>query len=306
MPVGEIVGESEAARDHRIRDLMLEKQRLRHDMDEKKTNVNALKAQRRELLAQLRARKERDLELNEEFLRAMEKRRLELPRTTSLFTPDTLPMTTEYKLDFNDQPPSETKDGAFASPTLEKGQDQHAPSSLGVLTNISHSLSSLNILDDVASASVPSPVNSTDDMCMSSKSSSANQDVVLDRDTKKKELIERVMNYFSTFFASGISEVTSGTPSVTGKRNESRRNDSLSTGSSRGDGSRNPSKRKREDAPDNNSDDKTSRQFHRQTNGEDLVQNLKFACPYFQRDRRKYQRWRSCPGPGWDTVHRVK
>ena len=32
----------------------------------------------------------------------------------------------------------------------------------------------------------------------------------------------------------------------------------------------------------------------------------KFACPYFKRNPKKYRQWTSCPGPGWDEVHRVK
>ncbi|KAK1752041.1 hypothetical protein QBC47DRAFT_306505 [Echria macrotheca] len=32
----------------------------------------------------------------------------------------------------------------------------------------------------------------------------------------------------------------------------------------------------------------------------------KFACPYFKRNPKKYSKWTSCPGPGWDEVHRVK
>lgn len=32
----------------------------------------------------------------------------------------------------------------------------------------------------------------------------------------------------------------------------------------------------------------------------------KFACPYFKRNKTKYSKWTSCPGPGWDEVHRVK
>jgi hypothetical protein len=32
----------------------------------------------------------------------------------------------------------------------------------------------------------------------------------------------------------------------------------------------------------------------------------KFACPYFKRNPNKYRQWTSCPGPGWDEVHRVK
>jgi len=32
----------------------------------------------------------------------------------------------------------------------------------------------------------------------------------------------------------------------------------------------------------------------------------KFACPYYKRNPGKYGKWTSCPGPGWDEVHRVK
>jgi hypothetical protein len=37
-----------------------------------------------------------------------------------------------------------------------------------------------------------------------------------------------------------------------------------------------------------------------------LINSPLYACPYFKRNRTKYQRWRGCPGPGWDSVHRVK
>jgi hypothetical protein len=36
------------------------------------------------------------------------------------------------------------------------------------------------------------------------------------------------------------------------------------------------------------------------------VRLRKFACPFFKRNPDKHQRWRSCAGPGWETVHRVK
>jgi hypothetical protein len=32
----------------------------------------------------------------------------------------------------------------------------------------------------------------------------------------------------------------------------------------------------------------------------------RFACPYFKHDPQKYKYFRSCPGPGWDRIHRVK
>ena len=34
--------------------------------------------------------------------------------------------------------------------------------------------------------------------------------------------------------------------------------------------------------------------------------SLRFACPYFKRDSQRHSERRSCRGPGWDTVHRVK
>jgi len=32
----------------------------------------------------------------------------------------------------------------------------------------------------------------------------------------------------------------------------------------------------------------------------------KLACPYYKRNPQRYGKWTSCPGPGWDEVHRVK
>lgn len=34
--------------------------------------------------------------------------------------------------------------------------------------------------------------------------------------------------------------------------------------------------------------------------------SLKFACPFFKRDPTHYQSERTCVGPGWTTIHRVK
>lgn len=38
----------------------------------------------------------------------------------------------------------------------------------------------------------------------------------------------------------------------------------------------------------------------------DSTQKRKFACPFYKHDKRSYQSWRVCSGPGWDSVHRVK
>jgi len=31
-----------------------------------------------------------------------------------------------------------------------------------------------------------------------------------------------------------------------------------------------------------------------------------FACPFFKRNPKKHRKWRSCAGPGWKSVHRLK
>lgn len=35
-------------------------------------------------------------------------------------------------------------------------------------------------------------------------------------------------------------------------------------------------------------------------------EDLKYACPYFKYNPAKYKDWRTCPGHGWNDVHRVK
>jgi hypothetical protein len=37
-----------------------------------------------------------------------------------------------------------------------------------------------------------------------------------------------------------------------------------------------------------------------------MTESSKFACPYFKYDTHKYKNWKTCPGPGWNDVHRVK
>lgn len=36
------------------------------------------------------------------------------------------------------------------------------------------------------------------------------------------------------------------------------------------------------------------------------AETKRLACPYYKRNPRKYCKWTSCPGPGWDEIHRVK
>ncbi|KAL6406688.1 hypothetical protein AUP68_09490 [Ilyonectria robusta] len=38
----------------------------------------------------------------------------------------------------------------------------------------------------------------------------------------------------------------------------------------------------------------------------DVTSQRRFACPFFKKNPLHFREWRSCPGPGWGTTHRVK
>ncbi|KAJ4289659.1 hypothetical protein N0V90_010988 [Kalmusia sp. IMI 367209] len=42
------------------------------------------------------------------------------------------------------------------------------------------------------------------------------------------------------------------------------------------------------------------------TTTEDSETGPRFACPFFKHDPNRYRNRRTCPGPGWPTVHRMK
>jgi hypothetical protein len=67
-------------------------------------------------------------------------------------------------------------------------------------------------------------------------------------------------------------------------------------------------KRQRDDGGDDGEDDNRNNGNKRlpRTPKAALSVSRKFACPYYKRDSENCHKWRSCSGPGWDTVHRVK
>jgi hypothetical protein len=62
-------------------------------------------------------------------------------------------------------------------------------------------------------------------------------------------------------------------------------------------------KRSREISQDEDADD----QGKRCSPGDDhVVGEKRLACPFFKRNSLKYKNERSCVGPGWSSVHRIK
>ena len=57
---------------------------------------------------------------------------------------------------------------------------------------------------------------------------------------------------------------------------------------------------------DDDGDNRRKKRPNIQHYGSGSEESRKLACPYYKRNRRKYCNWTSCPGPGWNEVHRLK
>lgn len=61
-----------------------------------------------------------------------------------------------------------------------------------------------------------------------------------------------------------------------------------------------------QDAPQDNGDGNgEERNGNKRAKRED-PEKLRFACPFFKHNPQKYKQVKTCCGPGWDTVHRLK
>lgn len=136
----------------------------------------------------------------------------------------------------------------------------------------------------------------------------------LDRDARKKILLDRLMNYFFTFLAArsplpGLHQTANGEPSSQprdGQGDWIGRTSAVAEKSSLDGQKRSRAEKQHEsDGEDGDEGDEERPRKRVRIRQGDPSRTL-FACPYFKRNRRKYQQWRSCPGPGWATVHRVK
>lgn len=123
-------------------------------------------------------------------------------------------------------------------------------------------------------------------------------------DTTRRQLVERVMVEFHSMLDQSSGFRSRG--NSTGSHNSGTSNaGDLWTGGS------GPSGRKRklegddDQEPPNEGRGEGSDKRPR-TSAEGHTNNHKFACPYFKRNSRRHTKYRSCVGPGWDTVHRIK
>lgn len=125
---------------------------------------------------------------------------------------------------------------------------------------------------------------------------------------RKRELVDRIMlDFYAMFDPSSRIIACAGSSSSTPQQSDGY--DKFVRGpSSRGG----EYKRKATDEDSSDRDDDADRDSNKRRRpdpsnpGVNLEATKKFACPYFKHNPRRYQSVRSCPGPGWDTVHRLK
>lgn len=66
-------------------------------------------------------------------------------------------------------------------------------------------------------------------------------------------------------------------------------------------------RRSQDDPPDDNSEDESRNDPKRpKPEGPSVGGQRRFACPFFKRNPGRYQEVRSCPGPGYKSIHRLK
>lgn len=77
--------------------------------------------------------------------------------------------------------------------------------------------------------------------------------------------------------------------------------------SNRGGSNKRPSREREPGSPDDRDDgDNDKRRKITHAPPHPSVLRLRFACPFFKHNADNHQRWRSCRGPGWEEVRRVK
>jgi len=124
---------------------------------------------------------------------------------------------------------------------------------------------------------------------------------------QKEQLIDRLMlRFYEIFNTTGFSgakdQGSSSAPNVSTSHSNTSPQRSSNAGSKK-----RTSDERGEDQDDEN-DNSNSRKRSKNSDGAAVLdeEKKKLACPYFKHNPRKYQGLRSCPGPGWDTVHRLK
>ena len=141
-------------------------------------------------------------------------------------------------------------------------------------------------------------------------SSSREGERLLTSADRKRVLLNRLMGYFYSIFSASLSfspyiRAHGHNQALRPQESNSSRQEQPASGIHSSQNA--PHKRSRQDGDDGGDEEPRENKRVRMgtdTPAEEVSQRL--ACPFFKKDPRQYQSWRSCPGPGWPTVHRLK
>jgi hypothetical protein len=146
-------------------------------------------------------------------------------------------------------------------------------------------------------------------------SSSVSEPRILSRDEKKHLLLGRLMDYFFELFSGcrtpGPADDT-GAPNTEAGENSNSVNPPTECVLNNGEPSRKAHAvgKKRLRSGERDDEDGTGEENlpakRKRLPGDTTTISRKLACPYFKNDPEHCQAGRSCSGPGWDAVHRMK
>jgi hypothetical protein len=159
--------------------------------------------------------------------------------------------------------------------------------------------------------------DSTDDIIISS----ADANTLYERTTptiistyQRRQLIDRVMEMFYARSDGTFRTIAHGSSSSPNGSQTTATDANTNTQNHLGEGNnsirRGGQKRRWSDSPDDDNDDgDRPRKPPRRPvsfDSHETDSTKKFACPYYKRDPHRYQKFTTCPGPGWEHIHRMK
>lgn len=202
-----------------------------------------------------------------------------------------------------------------------------SPSSLESLSDLTDQCSLPTAppsLEQAQRAQIPEPettdskadmLSATSESGLSNSSSSEEEEpLALSKDGQKSLLLNRLMKYFYEIFSACPTHRGSVRTHTSGGRQRTSDSGSFRSGLSSASPSNQPlgggRKRSADDEP-GDGDDQGGRAPKRPRGSDPLDESKeepakRLACPYFKMDPSRHHTARSCLGPGWATVHRIK
>jgi hypothetical protein len=156
-----------------------------------------------------------------------------------------------------------------------------------------------------------SSANSSDDDAVNTTDESLDNDspnTIISIDAQKEAILDRLMVYFHQIFAAAGDSTHRGERDGTPSKPPKQKNDLPHCPSTQVKGKRKSGDRDEGNHPDEDDEDFGRKRPRKQMfMAESAPESAKrLACPYFKRKPSRYQSRRTCSGPGWRTVHRLK